>query len=107
MGDRLSTRGVQRYFKRIAKRLALEPSIFSGHSTRVGAAQEMVEANIDFAKIMLSGRWKTTRMLILYTRKLNAKKGGMAELTQQLEWHKEADRPPRDELLLHRISNGE
>lgn len=86
MGDRLSTRGVQRCFKRIAKRLNLEPSLFSGHSTRVGAAQEMVERNIDSARIMLSGRWKSMAMLTRYSKKIMAKRSGMAELTRDLKW---------------------
>lgn len=90
MGDRLSTRGVQRCFKRIAERLGLEPSVFSGHSTRVGAAQEMVERNIDSAKIMLSGRWKTMQMLTQYSRKIRARKGGIADLTTQLGWNKDS-----------------
>jgi len=89
MGDRLSTRGVQRCFKRIAERLGLEPSIFSGHSTRVGAAQEMVERNIDSAKIMLSGRWKTMQMLTQYSKRIRARKGGIADLTTQLGWNSE------------------
>lgn len=86
MGNRLSTRGVQRCFKRIAKRLDLEPSIFSGHSTRVGAAQEMMERNIDSARIMLSGRWKSMAMLTRYSKKIRAKRSGMADLTKQLHW---------------------
>lgn len=87
MGRRLSTRGVQRCYKRIAKRLGLSPAVFSGHSTRVGAAQEMVERNIDSAKIMLSGRWKTMTMLTRYSKKIRASKSGMADLTQQLQWN--------------------
>ncbi|MBU2887756.1 tyrosine-type recombinase/integrase [Gilvimarinus agarilyticus] len=88
MGDRLSERGVSRCFKRTAGRLGLEPSVFSGHSNRVGAAQEMVEGNVDSAKIMLSGRWKSMAMLTQYAKRIQAKRGGMAELTQKLEWDK-------------------
>ena len=86
MGGRLSTRGVQRCYKRIAKRLGLSPAVFSGHSTRVGAAQEMMERNIDSARIMLSGRWKTMAMLTRYSKKIRASRSGMADLTQQLHW---------------------
>jgi integrase/recombinase XerD len=87
MGGRLSTRGVQRCFKRIATRLNLEPSVFSGHSTRVGAAQEMVERNIDSAKIMLSGRWVTMHMLTQYSKNIRATRSGIADLTTQLGWN--------------------
>lgn len=81
MGESLNPGGVNRIFKRIAKRLGLDPSVFSGHSTRVGAAQEMLERNINTAKIMLAGRWSSMSMLTRYAAKFNASKSGMAELT--------------------------
>ena len=84
IGERLSTKGVERCYKRIALRLGEPPEIFSGHSTRVGSAQEMIERDIDSAKIMLSGRWETMGMLTHYASKYNAKKGGMADVTKQL-----------------------
>ncbi|MCU7858968.1 MAG: tyrosine-type recombinase/integrase [Candidatus Thiodiazotropha sp. (ex Lucinoma kastoroae)] len=87
MGDRLITRGVQRCFKRIAKRLNRDASLFSGHSTRVGAAQEMIERNIDSTKVMLSGRWKSMGTLLEYTKRVKFKRGGMAELVHQLGWN--------------------
>lgn len=87
MGERLSARGVQRCFKRIAQRLGLQPDIFSGHSTRVGSAQEMIERNIDSGKVMLSGRWKSMAMLVKYGKKIIAKRSGIADLTTQLGWN--------------------
>lgn len=86
MGRQLSDKGVARAFKRIARKLAIDPALIAGHSTRVGAAQEMVENDIDAAKIMLAGRWKSLKMVTRYAQRINAKKGGMAELTQQLGW---------------------
>lgn len=86
LGDRLSGKGVARAFKRIAKKLSLDPAQIAGHSTRIGAAQEMVEQDIDAAKIMLAGRWKSLKMVTRYAQRINAKKGGMAELTNQLGW---------------------
>ncbi len=99
MGERLSVRGVQRCFKRIAQRLDLEPTIFSGHSTRVGAAQEMIERNIDSAKVMLSGRWKTMAMLTKYSKKIQAKRSGIAELSHQLGWSGEGPSDNRSDHL--------
>lgn len=46
----------------------------------------MVEKDIDAAKIMLTGRWSSLKMVTHYAKRINAKKGGMAELTQQLGW---------------------
>jgi site-specific recombinase XerD len=97
MGDRLSARGVQRCFKRIALRLGLQPAIFSGHSTRVGSAQEMIERNIDSSKVMLSGRWKSMAMLVRYGKKINAKRSGIADLTTQLGWN--SNKKPDDNLV--------
>jgi len=85
IGERLSEKGVERCFKRVARKLGLPAEIFSGHSTRVGSAQEMIERDIDSAKIMLSGRWKSMSMLTRYAKKINAKKSGMADLTKILE----------------------
>ncbi|MGI9289083.1 MAG: tyrosine-type recombinase/integrase [Pseudomonadales bacterium] len=86
LGTRLSHLGVARAFKRIAKKIGIDPAVIAGHSTRVGAAQEMVEQDIDAAKIMLAGRWSSLKMVTRYAQRINAKKGGMAELTQQLGW---------------------
>lgn len=80
LGDRLSTRGVDRCIKRVAKTLGLEPKVFSGHSMRVGAAQEMVEEGIETAKIVIAGRWSNDAMLVHYAKRINSKRSAMAEL---------------------------
>jgi integrase/recombinase XerD len=90
MGNALSPEGVNRSYKRIAARLGLDHSLFSGHSTRVGAAQEMLENNIHASKIMLSGRWKSMTMLNHYAQKINASKSGMAELSAITRKNREA-----------------
>lgn len=84
LGDQLNPGAVNRVFKRIATRLGLDETIFSGHSTRVGAAQEMLERNINAAKIMKAGRWKSMEMVTHYAAKINPRFGGMADLTKML-----------------------
>lgn len=67
--------------KRIGRWLRLPPdqvAAISGHSTRVGAAQDLLALNIDLAAIMQSGRWKDTRMPMRYGEKVLAARGGMA-----------------------------
>jgi integrase/recombinase XerD len=81
LGEYMAVDSVNRAYKRIAKRIGLDESLFSGHSTRVGAAQEMLERNIHSSKIMLSGRWKSEAMVTRYAKKIKASSGGMAELT--------------------------
>jgi hypothetical protein len=44
----------------------------SGHSTRVGAAQDLAELDIDLAAITQAGGWKSTRMPLQYAEKINA-----------------------------------
>jgi hypothetical protein len=84
MADNLSTKGVERCFKRIASRLDLPSHLFAGHSTRVGAAQEMAARDIPMYKIMLSGRWKEVKTLTGYMKRINAKKSGTADLNKLL-----------------------
>lgn len=86
VNERLSVRGVQRSFKRTAALLGFDPSVFSGHSTRVGAAQDMVERDFDMATVMLSGRWKSVGMLLKYTKRIRAKKSGAARMSEELGW---------------------
>lgn len=51
----------------------------SGHSLRVGAAQDMAAAGIPTAGILQAGGWKDVRMIKRYLRHLSALEGGMAQ----------------------------
>jgi integrase len=68
-------------FKRVAQWIGM-PERFvaevSGHSTRVGAAQDLAELDIDLAAITQAGGWKSTRMPLQYAEKINAARSGMA-----------------------------
>ncbi len=52
--------------------------VTSGHSTRVGAAQDLAELDIDLAAITQAGGWKSTRMPLHYAEKIDAARSGMA-----------------------------
>jgi hypothetical protein len=52
---------------------------YSGHSLRVGAAQDMAAVGIGTAAILQAGGWKDERMVRRYIRKLGALEGGMAQ----------------------------
>jgi integrase/recombinase XerD len=57
----LSTTTVKRLVKSAAKAAGLDPEkidAFSGHSLRVGAAQDLLCAGYDAAAIMRAGGWK-------------------------------------------------
>jgi hypothetical protein len=50
----------------------------SGHSTRVGATQDLPALDIDLAAITRAGGWKSTRMPLQYAEKIVASRSGMA-----------------------------
>ena len=51
---------------------------FSGHSSRVGMAQDLVAAGTDLTSLMNAGRWTTSRMPARYTREQEAGRGAVA-----------------------------
>jgi len=68
----LSTTTVKRLIKTGAERAGLDPSIvgeFSGHSLRVGAAQDLLTMGFDTAAIMRAGGWKSINVLARYLEK--------------------------------------
>jgi integrase/recombinase XerD len=65
----LSTTTVKRLVKSAAKAAGLDPEeidAFSGHSLRVGAAQDLLCAGYDAAAIMRAGGWKSISILGRY-----------------------------------------
>ena len=59
---------------RAAAKRCCEPTIacaFSGHSMRVGAAQDLLKRGIDTAGIMRAGGWKSVNVLARYLENAN------------------------------------
>lgn len=71
----LAVREVARIFKRVARRAGIEGSL-SGHSARVGGAQDMVRAGLDLPAIMQKGRWASPRMPARYAENELAARAG-------------------------------
>ncbi len=63
VGGPLQAGEVGRIFKRMAKAAGLDPVGLSGHSTRVGGAQDMVGAGLDVAEVMQASGWRTPVMV--------------------------------------------
>ena len=85
LGERLDPSQVPRIFKEMACRAGLPESVvegFSGHSARVGAAQDMIAAGIELPNILQAGRWKTTAMVNRYGERLLARRSGAAQLAR-------------------------
>jgi len=79
----LPPQDVSRIFKRMARDAGVAPDLakaLSGHSTRVGMAQDMATSGIDLAAIMQAGGWKTPAMVARYIERLNARQGAAARL---------------------------
>ncbi|MBP2300879.1 tyrosine-type recombinase/integrase [Azospirillum picis] len=71
--------------KRLAAAAGLEPEAvagLSGHSTRVGAAQDLRQAGASVLDLQAEGGWRDPRMPGRYTRALDAAQGAMARLAR-------------------------
>ena len=85
LGQRLDPSQVPRIFKEMAHQAGLPPTLvdaLSGHSTRVGAAQDMIAAGIELPAILQAGRWKSTAMVNRYGERLLARNGAAARLAR-------------------------
>ncbi len=80
--DRLGEADVARIFRRRAIAAGISPEAIGGHSTRVGAAQDMVAHNLGIATIQQAGGWKSPRMPARYGERLEAKRSGAAALAK-------------------------
>ena len=84
--EKLDASQVPRIYKRMARQAGLPDDIveaLGGHSTRVGAVQDMIACGIELPAILQSGRWKTTRMVQRYGERLLAKRSGAAQLAER------------------------
>jgi integrase len=81
VGGTLNPGSIAPIFKRVARWIGM-PERFarqvSGHSTRIGATQDLAALDIDLAAITQAGGWKSTRMPLQYAEKINAARSGMA-----------------------------
>jgi hypothetical protein len=80
VGDPLTAQTVTAVLRKVGQWIGLPEEEFrriSGHSARVGAAQDLLALNIDMASVMQAGRWKDTRMPMRYGEKVLASRGGM------------------------------
>lgn len=83
MPEALHPYSVARLLKDAARAASLsedEIAKLSGHSMRVGAAQDMAAAGIDLGAIMHAGGWKSPDMVMRYIEHMEVGKSGMARL---------------------------
>jgi hypothetical protein len=81
----INTEEVARTFKRVAGLIELDSSRptarISGHSTRIGAAQDLTVSGAALPEIMIAGGWKSPQMPTHYARKLDVQQGAMRRWT--------------------------
>lgn len=65
----------------VARRLGLDPARISGHSARVGMAQDLVADGAGLPEVMQAGRWQSAAMVARYTARQAATRGAVAK------WH--------------------
>jgi integrase len=88
VGGALDPGDVARAFKAMAERAGLPPDTvaeISGHSTRVGAARDMLRYKEQLPSIMQAGRWKSPEMVGRYTAKVAARDSAAKRIADQRE----------------------
>ena len=72
-----------RLYKAMATAAGVPASVvadISGHSSRVGAAQDMVGFGIEMPAVMQAGGWRTPAMVARYTARIDARRSGAAKM---------------------------
>ncbi len=83
VGGPLDTGDVARVFKEMARAAGLDAAVvaaISGHSSRVGAAQDQVRHGVELPAVMQAGGWTTPAMVARYSARLEARRSGAAKL---------------------------
>jgi integrase len=86
LGGPLNPGSIAPIFKRVAQWIGLPARLVdrvSGHSTRVGATQDLASLDIDLAAITQAGGWKSTRMPLQYAERINSARSGMARAAER------------------------
>jgi integrase len=81
VGTSLTSQVVSTIFQKVGQWTGLDRKEWqnlSGHSVRVGAAQDLLALNMDLPSVMQAGRWRDTRMPMRYGEKILAGRGAMA-----------------------------
>jgi integrase len=86
IGGPLIPGDVSRLFKRMCVRAGFKPKErigISGHSTRIGSAQDMIRYGEQLPGIMQAGRWKSSEMVGRYTAKQGARHSAATRVAER------------------------
>ena len=76
---------------------------FTGHSGRVGMAQDLAATGVDLPALMTAGRWKSSRMPAKYTERQAAGRGAVARYYQRRGRGNSSSRGRVDRYSVHEI----
>ena len=74
---RMGERQISNRIKAAAEHAGLQ-GYFSGHSPRIGMAQDLAESDFEMVSIAQSGRWQSADTVVKYTKQTVASKGAVA-----------------------------
>ena len=83
IGKKLSDRCASERFKLMAERAGITSDNISGHSARIGMAQDLAAAGADLPELMTAGRWKSPKMPARYIERTVAARGAVAKYHEQ------------------------
>jgi integrase len=86
VGEALTPQTVMVILRKVGKWIGLKKEEWekiSGHSCRVGAAQDLLALNMDLPSVMQAGRWRDTRMPMRYGERVLAARSGMARAAKK------------------------
>jgi len=83
--NRLHAGTVHRRFRRMAERAGIDPSRVSGHSARVGMAQDLAADGASLVELQQAGRWSSPTMPARYAEKQHAQRGAVARFHARRE----------------------
>ena len=78
----MTTRHIGNRIKAAAEAAGLGEG-FTGHSGRVGMAQDLVKSGVELPALMTAGRWKSSKMPARYTERQAADRGAVAKYYQE------------------------
>ena len=78
----MTTRHIGNRVRAAAKAAGLGEG-YTGHSGRVGMAQDLVKSGVELPALMTAGRWKSSKMPARYTERQAADRGAVARYYQE------------------------
>lgn len=85
VGDTVDPSQIPRIYKAITIKARLPAEVvngLAGHSTRVGAVQDMIASGVGMPAILQAGRWKNPAMVNRYGERILALRSGAAQLAE-------------------------